>query len=287
MAELNHPNCVTVHDYGRTADGVLYYAMEFLDGLDMQALVELGGPQPAGRVINLLLQACGALGEAHARGLIHRDIKPANLFVCRQHGLADMVKVLDFGVVKQLQAPAPESMVTREQVLIGTPLYMSPEAINHPERVDARSDLYSLGAVGYMLLVGRPVFEGASLVEICAHHLHSAPVPPSLRVQSVPHDLEQVLLRCLQKSPDARFTSADQVAASLAACVDASRWHPEHARSWWAERHSLVQTRRAESPSGVHGAVGLQQTVAIEAHDRTGERRLAETVADEVGARAR
>lgn len=253
----------------------------------MQALVEVGGPQPAARVINLLLQASGALGEAHARGLIHRDVKPANLFVCRQHGLADMVKVLDFGVVKQLQADAAESMVTREQVLIGTPLYMSPEAINHPGRVDARSDLYSLGAVGYMLLVGKPVFEGATLVEICAHHLHSAPVPPSLRVDGVPHDLEQVLLRCLHKSPDARFASAEALALSLAACADAGSWTTEHARSWWSQRQSLLSARRADSPSGVHGAVGLQQTIAVEAHDRTGEHRLAETVADEVGTRTR
>jgi eukaryotic-like serine/threonine-protein kinase len=261
--------------------------MEFLDGLDMQALVDVSGPQPAQRVINLLLQACGALGEAHSRGLIHRDVKPANLFVCRQHGVADMVKVLDFGVVKQLQSDEWESMVTREHALIGTPLYMSPEAINQPSLVDARSDLYSLGAVGYLLLVGRPVFEAESLVEVCAHHLHSEPVAPSQRVPDVPRDLERVLLRCLSKRPGERFASADELAASLAACVDAKSWTAEHARAWWSERQSLVQASQADALSRVRDAVGLQQTIAIDPSARTGDRKLAETVADEVRTRAR
>jgi hypothetical protein len=269
MAELTHPNSVTVHDYGRTEDGVLYYAMEYLDGLDMEALVALSGPQPPARVIHLLRQACGALSEAHARGLIHRDVKPANVFVCRNHGIADMVKVLDFGVVKQLHPDSPSTTLSREHALIGTPLYLSPEAINMPATLDARSDLYSLGAVAYMLLTGHPVFGGDTLVEICAHHLFTEPTRPSQHVANIPEDLEAIVMRCLAKERDARFASADELAINLSACADAGAWDAESARTWWLEQAQKIEARRDARAAGAGTVVDFQQTVAIEGVGRT------------------
>lgn len=171
---LTHPNTVAVYDYGHTPDGVFYYAMEFLDGVNLQDLVREEGRQPPNRVVHILRQMCGALAEAHSIGLIHRDVKPANVILCERGGIPDVAKVLDFGLVRDLQT-AGEVGLTGEVAIAGTPLYLSPEAINAPERVDARSDLYAVGAVGYYLLTGHPVFEARTIVEICGHHLHTVP----------------------------------------------------------------------------------------------------------------
>jgi serine/threonine-protein kinase len=203
MAELSHPNTVAVYDYGRTADNVFYYAMEYLDGVDLQGLVAIGGPQPAARVIHVLRQICGSLEEAHGRGLIHRDVKPANLFLCRNRCEPDTVKVLDFGLAKDVVAV--DASLTASNVVLGTPQYMSPEAFATPALADARSDLYSLGAVAYLLLSGTPVFGGDTAIEICAKHLHAMPESPALRLGSpLPLDLEAVVLSCLAKAPNER-----------------------------------------------------------------------------------
>lgn len=166
--QLNHPNTVAIYDYGRTPEGVFYYAMEYLDGIDLQVLVDRYGPQPEGRVIHVLKQICGSLYEAHSQGLVHRDIKPANVMLNRRGGEPDVIKVLDFGLVKALD---DARQGRRTEGMSGTPLYMSPEAIQTPDLVDARSDLYAVGAVGYFLLTGQPVFNAGSLVELCQHHL--------------------------------------------------------------------------------------------------------------------
>jgi hypothetical protein len=172
-SNLNHPNTVAIYDFGRTPEGVFYYAMEFLDGLDLQELVDRYGPQPPSRVIYILRQICGSLYEAHSLGLVHRDIKPANIMLNRRGGEGDVVKVLDFGLVKAREGehaddPANDSIA-------GTPLYMSPEAIQTPGSVDACSDLYSVGAVGYFLLTGRPVFEANELSELCRLQVSEPP----------------------------------------------------------------------------------------------------------------
>jgi len=245
MSQLKHSNAIAIHDYGRIADGLLYYAMEYLDGLDLERLVALDGPQPPPRVIHLLRQVCGALAEAHGAGLIHRDVKPANLFLCRERGESDFIKVLDFGLVKEL---ATNTSATLEGgiAMLGTPLYMSPEAVANPSGLDARTDLYSLGAVGYMLLTGEPVFTGRTAVEICAQHLHGTPVPPHERLgRPVPADLEAVILRCLAKRPDDRFATARELSRALGACADAGRWEPEDAQSWWSSREGKINARRA------------------------------------------
>jgi eukaryotic-like serine/threonine-protein kinase len=231
-ARLTHPNTISIYDYGRTPDGTFYYAMELLDGMSLEQLGVRHGPQPGARVIHLLQQACGALSEAHGVGLIHRDIKPGNMYLCRRGGVADVVKVLDFGLVRELQNDAD---VARSNVdaVVGTPLYLSPEAILSPERIDARADLYGLGGVAYFLLTGAPPFGGKSLVEICGHHLHTVPEPPSRRRPVAP-DLERVVLRCLAKDPSERPESAAVLAAELRACADAGRWTAADAESWWA-----------------------------------------------------
>jgi serine/threonine-protein kinase len=231
-ARLTHPNTISIYDYGRTPDGTFYYAMELLDGMSIEQLGALHGPQPGARVIHLLQQACGALSEAHGIGLIHRDIKPGNMYLCRRGGVADVVKVLDFGLVRELENDADVSRSNVDAV-VGTPLYLSPEAILSPDRIDARADLYGLGGVAYFLLTGAPPFGGKSLVEICGHHLHTVPEPPSRR-RPVATDLERVVLRCLAKDPSERPASAAALAAELLACADAGLWTVPDAESWWA-----------------------------------------------------
>ena len=180
-ASLSHPNTVSVFDYGHTPDGIFYYAMEYLEGTDLDRLVRKDGPQPPARVVHVLRQVASALVEAHGIGLIHRDIKPENIILCERGGIPDVAKVVDFGLVRDLE-PASGARLTQANVLQGTPLYLSPEAIRAPDAVDARSDLYGLGAVGYYLLTGTHVFGGATTVEVCSHHLHTLPVPLSERL---------------------------------------------------------------------------------------------------------
>ena len=203
-ASLTHPNTVAIFDYGRTPDGIFYYAMEYLEGLNLADLVERHGHLPTARVIHILRQVCAALAEAHAARLIHRDIKPANIILCERGGVADVAKVLDFGLVKTVDATSDvdgaHAAVTNHNVLVGTPLYMSPESIKSPDKVTSLSDLYAVGAVAYYLLTGQPPFEGESVVEVCGHHLHSTPAPPSEHVP-VPEDLEKLVLQCLEKDP--------------------------------------------------------------------------------------
>jgi len=232
---LTHPNTIAIYDYGRTPDGVFYYAMEYLPGLDLERLVEEDGAQPAARVLHIIQQACGSLAEAHGRGLIHRDIKPANMMLCERGGALDYLKVLDFGLVK-LQDEGGASL-TQTGTIAGTPLYLSPEAIQFPDEVGPASDIYALGAVAYWLLTGKPVFEGSSVVEVCSHHLTRAPASPSDRLgRPLPADVERVVLGCLAKDPSERPGNADELLEALRACDDSGRWTQERAREWWARR---------------------------------------------------
>ncbi|HMC95456.1 MAG TPA: serine/threonine-protein kinase, partial [Polyangia bacterium] len=151
-SRLVHPNTISIFDYGRTAEGVFYYVMEYLDGVDLQSLVAQYGPVEPARTIHILAQVSGALAEAHALGLIHRDIKPANIVLTERPDEPDVVKVVDFGLVKRFGGNLDESAAT--DAITGTPLYMAPEAISRPDTVDGRSDLYAIGAVAYFLLTG-------------------------------------------------------------------------------------------------------------------------------------
>lgn len=240
-ARLNHPNTISVYDYGRASDGTAYYAMELLEGISLQQLVERHGAQAPGRVIQILMQMCAALSEAHDAGLVHRDIKPDNVVLCGQGGLRDVAKLLDFGLVKQLTDASDTSQSSH--ALVGTPLYLSPEAITAPESVGAASDVYGLGAVAYFLLTGAPVFNGRNVIEVCSHHLHSTPDQPSrVAGHAIARDLEHVVLDCLEKDPLDRPASAAELGQRLARCVDAGTWSAADAEGWWQNPSGFVQT---------------------------------------------
>lgn len=259
-SQLTHPNTIAIYDYGRTPDGVFYYAMEYLDGLDLQQLVECSGPQPVGCVLRALDQIAGALAEAHSHGLIHRDIKPANVILCERGGMLGVVKVVDFGLAKSLTPSAESPLLSGTQMIMGTPMYLSPEAIARPDDVDARSDLYSLGAVAYYLLAGSAVFNAASIVEICAHHLHTAPEP----LPTVPPEVERLVFKLLAKRPADRHASALELQTQLAALRIQHPWTEADARAWWAdvqERLALVGDKRELTPLSSHG---YSQTLAVD-----------------------
>ena len=215
-ATLQHPNTVSIFDRGEDRDGTCYYAMELLEGITLQQLVEREGPQSPERVVRILMQLCAALGEAHERGLVHRDIKPENVLLTGD-GLR-MAKLIDFGLVEQV---AEVAVGPASDTVVGTPLYLSPEAIVAPETVGAHSDLYGLGAVAYFLLRGAPVFQGRSIIEVCSHHLHTAPAPLSDTLgDGVSDELESIVLDCLAKDPAARPASAAELSRRLAACLE-------------------------------------------------------------------
>jgi tRNA A-37 threonylcarbamoyl transferase component Bud32 len=239
-ARLRHPNTVIVYDYGRTPQGMFYYAMELLDGATLEQIVERTGALPIARAVHLLAQAAGALSEAHGLGLIHRDIKPANIMLCNQGGQMDVVKVLDFGLVKQLEDESPG--LTQDNTITGTPLYMSPEAISSAASVDARSDLYALGAVAYYLLTGGNVFRGQSLIEVCSKHLLELPESPSSRRgEPLPEKLERLVLDCLEKKPAFRPQSAREFLDRLTR-VEMEAWGARQAEAWWQQHGAAVRT---------------------------------------------
>lgn len=242
-SQLTHPNTIAIYDYGRTPEGVFYYAMEYLEGISLDELVKRHGPQSEGRVIHLLLQVCHSLAEAHAVGLVHRDIKPANIFLTRRGGVPDFVKVLDFGLVK---APVPAGTLAgpAEQDIMGTPLYLSPEAIEQPATVDARSDLYSVGAVGYYLLTGHPLFEGGGIEDILRHQVRTTPpIPSAVLGRTISADLELLVMRCLAKAPAERLPSATALAEALGRCRESSAWTELEALAWWNKHYPPVLER--------------------------------------------
>jgi serine/threonine-protein kinase len=259
-ARLTHPNTITIFDYGRTHDGVFYYAMELLDGATLRRIVEIDGPQTPGRVVRIVAMVCGALTEAHDIGLIHRDIKPANIMLCTQGGERDVVKLLDFGLVKEFEVDADVNL-TGANTIIGTPKYMAPESILEPHTADARTDIYALGAVAYYLLAGGDVFTGKSVLEICTQHLHQQPQPLSARGVETPADLEALVLSCLSKDPNQRPQSAAELRRRVEACSVES-WDSDKARAWWVEHQADLDGEGAESS-------GEGRTLAIDGADRS------------------
>jgi serine/threonine-protein kinase len=235
-ASLTDPHTVAIYDYGRTRDGIFYYAMELLEGTDLERLVTEHGAQPPERVVHILVQVCTALAEAHDRGLVHRDVKPANILLSPRHLEHEFVKVVDFGLVKTIEAQSSDDGVTGLNTITGTPLYMAPEAIQAPETVDARTDLYAVGVVAWFLLMGRPLFEGRTIVEVCSHHLHTPPPRPSTRESATPPDLEAIVLACLEKDPAKRPPDARALRERLRASSVAGKWTAERAMAWWSER---------------------------------------------------
>jgi len=234
-ARLSHWNTVEIFDYGLTGDGVFYYVMEYLPGLDLGALVRRFGPLPPERVIFLLGQACDSIREAHELGFIHRDLKPSNIFVAQRGGVFDVVKVLDFGLVKPI-AEMKDLSLTAEGSVTGSPLYMSPEQAMGNTDLDARSDIYSLGAVAYFTLTGRPPFESDKPIRVILSHIQADVVSPRDLRPDLPDDVTQVVLRCLEKNPGDRYQTASELREALSRCEAAGRWTRERAAAWWKER---------------------------------------------------
>ena len=270
-AGLTHPNTITIYDYGRTPDDTFYYAMEYLAGMDLQELVERFGPLPAPRVAFILRQALGSLGEAHSRGIIHRDIKPSNIFLTQRGGLFDFVKVLDFGLAKQIKAEGA-SELTKTGMLFGTPRYIAPETVYGTEKADHRSDLYNLGGVAYWMLTGQPPFATENSVELIVDHVKTVPVPPSeLSEVPMPPELDALVMRLLEKKPEDRFRSAGEVEAALDEVEFTNHWSQASARAWW-ELHAPSEELGCDCPRPEDCEMGEEapfvapDLAAIEAH---------------------
>jgi serine/threonine-protein kinase len=244
-SQLTHANTVSVFDYGRSLDGRLYYAMEYLPGIDLGKLVH-HGDIPVGRVVRILVQVAGALQEAHGKGLIHRDIKPNNIILCERGGVPDVAKVLDFGLVKEIDRESGESA----HVTMGTPEYLAPETILDPANVEPTVDIYALGAVGYYLLAKRHVFVGPTIVDICRQHRTVAPKPfAEVTKREIPPAFEAVIMKCLAKSPSDRYQSAADLAAALEA-VPVDDWDLARARTWWNDyRAKVAATPSVDAPT--------------------------------------
>lgn len=253
-ARLSHPNTVSVYDYGRTPEGTFYYAMELVDGVDLEQLVLTEGPQPPARVVHFLEQICGSLAEAHAAGSIHRDVKPANVMVTRQGGIADFVKVLDFGLARSVEQH--DVRLTANHIIAGTPLYMSPEQVVDDDAIGPASDLYQLGALAYFLLAGREPFRATTYFELLHHHVSTPPVPPSKHLQEkLPGALEALVLECLEKTPERRPASAEALREQLER-LDIPRWTRAEAQRRWTETARSAHVRIATAAPGGATVVG-------------------------------
>ena len=241
IARLRSPHTVELFDFGVADDGAFYYAMELLDGLDADALVRRFGPLPPDRTIYLLRQVCHSLAEAQACGLVHRDIKPANIFLCRYGQDHDFVKVLDFGLVKALDARVKRAApgLTAENAVQGTPAFIAPEQAMGDADVDGRADIYATGCVAYWLLTGQYVFTADTPIGILLHHASTQPAPPSARTdRPIPPGLERVIMACLAKDPADRPQTARELSLQLAAVPCGDPWTEDRARAWWAAHQS-------------------------------------------------
>lgn len=233
-AKLSHWNSIDIYDYGRTSDGTFYYVMEFLPGHNIGEIVDDYGPFPVGRTVYLMDQVCAALNEAHGIGLVHRDIKPANIFCAYRGGVFDVAKLLDFGLAKKtVEAADGNTHLTIEGTITGSPLFMSPEQATGDDHVDARSDIYSLGAVIYYMLTGRPPFESDNPLKVMIAHASQEVVPPREHNAAIPPELEEIVLRCLEKDPDHRYQDVASLQRALREMALDDRWSSERAHEWW------------------------------------------------------
>lgn len=234
-SSLSHPNTVEIYDYGRTEDGVFYFAMEFLPGVNLEELIRCEGPICAARALHILRQILGSLSEAHRHGLIHRDMKPANVILCQRGGVSDFVKVVDFGLAREPSSNlAPE--ITRPGLISGTPLYIAPELLEDPKNLSPRSDIYAVGAVGFYLLAGRELFVTANNLEIFRCALSDArPRPSDVVAENVPAELDELIHRCVAKDPADRPASANELLAIMDTIVADYPWSNAEADRCWQQ----------------------------------------------------
>jgi serine/threonine-protein kinase len=232
-SSLSHPNTVEIFDYGRTRDGLFYYAMEYLDGMTVSELLQRESPVRVARVIHILQQVCAALAEAHARDIVHRDIKPENIMVCRHGGAYDFVKILDFGLVKHISEKHSRDL-TRTLRILGTPLYMAPERLRNPADVDARADIYAVGALAFLMLTGRKLFESSDDLELTSKILNEEPPRASASApQPIPMELDLIITACVEKKRELRPQRVADLAEAFDALAAEHRWTQRDAQEWW------------------------------------------------------
>jgi len=267
-SQLTHPNTISVYDYGHSPDGVFYYAMEYLGGITLGELVRIERPIPAGRVVHILRQICGSLAEAHDQGLIHRDIKPGNVMLCQRGGEYDVVKVLDFGLVQEIAAGGAEEG-RRQRGVMGTPGFIAPELLRAASPVDARSDIYSIGALAFLLLTGETVFSAPDVEALLRETLGTPPPRPSQRTAApIPEALDRLVHACLSREPQGRPASAAVLAEALAAVEGGGGWTQAQARAWWQEHAERIRAeRQLARPQGESEA---QTALAIDLGERDG-----------------
>jgi serine/threonine protein kinase len=253
-AQLRSPHTVELYDFGVDEDGSFYYVMEYLIGVDLETLVNRFGVLPPPRAVFLLSQACLSLGEAHDAGLIHRDVKPSNLFACRLGPHFDFLKLLDFGIVRMT---ASKNYTVTSAGISGTPATLSPEVLAG-ERAGVEADIYGLGCVAYWMLAGRNVFESDSLMALLKQHTSTEPEPLSKHNPEVPHDLDKLILSCLEKEPTQRPRSANELADSLASITFEQPWNLELARIWWNEHLPTIEREDLVGPDD-----GLSETTLM------------------------
>ena len=233
-AKLSHWNSIDIYDYGRTADGTFYYVMEYLPGHNIGEMIERYGVISTGRTIYLVDQVCAALAEAHGIGLVHRDIKPANIFCAYRGGVFDVVKLLDFGLAKPTLNKQEDVQLTMAGTVTGSPLFMSPEQASGDDAIDARSDIYSLGAVMYYMLTGQPPFISDNPLKVMIAHASQEVAPMRQINPEIPVELDDIVLRCLEKDPEHRFQDVPALRAALRDVVVDDAWSSERAAEWWS-----------------------------------------------------
>ncbi|QDU60918.1 Serine/threonine-protein kinase PknB [Planctomycetes bacterium Pan216] len=265
-AALTHWNTIEIYDFGYANDGTFYYVMEYLPGLNLNQLVRSYGPQPPGRVVHIVRQACAALNEAHQRGLIHRDIKPGNLIIGPRGGIPDIVKILDFGLVLVPEESRVNPKLTMHGQVAGSPAYMAPEQASGTGVYGPQSDLYSLGAVAYWLLTANLVFDRTTAMMMMAAHINETPAVPSQLRADTPRDLEKVVMRCLEKDPADRFASAKELDLALSQCACANDWPQERGERWWRENAQILDRRQDDDESNPR----LDSTLTRNASSSTG-----------------
>jgi eukaryotic-like serine/threonine-protein kinase len=258
-AMLSSPHTIDLYDFGVAEDGAFYYVMELLQGVDLETLIERYGPISAGRAASILAQVCSSLEEAHQSGLVHRDIKPANIYACRYGLEYDFIKVLDFGIVKSAEQLSGRTRLTKTDGATGTPGFMAPEMALGRE-VDARADIYSLGCVAYWLLTGKLVFEEETYIATMLAHANKQPIAPSLRSEiEIPPQFEKLVMRCLEKEPANRPSSADEVRRAISQQDLTNSWTAERAEQWW----KLHMPEKTVAGAQLDASVGLQSHAEV------------------------
>ena len=236
-SQLTHPNTVEIFDYGRTADGVLYYAMEYIEGASLQLIVDVSGALPEARALFILRQIAASLADAHRNELLHRDIKPANVMLCERGGACDTVKVLDFGLVRHV---ADVYQAEEEPGIVGTPLYLAPEVILDQDGYSEQSDVYAFGVLAHFILTGRPLFTGENVLDILSQHMATMPSAPTALGVNVSAELERLIMSCLDKDPTVRPSGVKEVISHLDECRVQQPWNAKRARIWWHEFGAVI-----------------------------------------------